>query len=505
MSIPDRWVVSEGQMGSFRKSVFVLLVVAGFGLLWGCSSKEDAPPPAMGDPEGKVEKVEGDALVTRGGQGTPVHLHLGDPLFRGDVVVTEGTGSLELKLVDGTVLMVRPSTRLRINERGDGDVEAPSVMLYWGRLLSRALTAVGDDRFSVDSPTLVAGVLGTEFEMGVAEDQGTIVSVYHGKVEVDVEGERSLLPQQREIETDFMERPMPSRAFKEKLETDWVSWMAARSRNLPNRMPELVAKMERRLREIQSRREEERATAEKRLQEMQDVARTIGDAGKEGDQARRQELIRRFQELSVAHRQSMKRIQQLENRGDAAFVHAERLQKRAKGLKKELGNRYRSVSDSLRKIVEGRKDLQRGFLEDRGFLKEHRKRSAELFIAVPEAKGLSQVVREKEKPGSIPPNKSGVSKGDPRLSGRYASPPASNKPPARKDRGAGSGTKPGESKIQKAPESKKAEPAAPSKKSSTSQKSGSKKPTEKEKLKKKETGKKSDSQSKTKASESSQQ
>ena len=458
-------MIASGRTRSFYHGVSLLVILVGIVLVFGCSPREEPSAPEAGEPEGKVERVEGDALVIRGGEGTPVHLHLGDSLFRGDVVITEGTGSLEFRLVDGSVLMLRPGSRLKINARGAGDVEAPSVMLYWGRLLSRALAAVGEDRFFVDTPTLVAGVRGTEFEVAIAEDQGALAAVYHGKVEVEAEGEKVVLGPQKEIEAEFMERPTPPRNFKEKIEADWAAWMAARARNLPNRLPDLVVRMERRLRETPQRREEERASVARRIDEMQAVARSIEELGNRGDPQRRQELVRQFQDLSSAHRQSIKRLQQLENRAEAAYVHAERLQKRAKGMKKELGNRYRTVTDGLKRIQDSRKAMSKGFAEDRAFLEEHRKKSGSLLDAIPEAKAVPAVSREKEsrspsqkeKTGASQVQKGSLPKGDPRLVGKRPPPPAGGKSSVSKDRGAGAGAGSGQSKVQKAPEKKKPE------------------------------------------------
>jgi hypothetical protein len=441
----------------------------------GCGGKEEGAPVPSGEPEGKVERLEGDAMVIRGGEGHAVHLHLGDPLFQGDVMVTEGAGTVEFRLVDGTILTLRPNSRCRINDRGAFEGEAPSVMLVWGRLLSRALTTVGQGRFSVDSPTLTVEVRGTEFEVAVAEDQGAMAAVYHGKVEVDSGGEGVPLTALREVEAEFTEPPKAPRTFKEKTEADWAGWMAARTRDLHQRLPDLAVRMERRVREIRGKRQGERASMEKGLQDLEAAARAMGGGGDGTEAPRRAESIRQFQVLWTAHCRALKRAQQMANRLVAAHAHAERLQRRAKGLKKELGSdRYRRVGESLKRIVEGRKEWQKDLADDRAALREHFRRTREILDLVPEVKAALGEAREREARGasqkekaSPPPSPKARdgAKIPPRSSVQKGAPPAPAKQGAAQKGGGAAGAKSGSSKVHKAPEKAKKEPPVKSDKS----------------------------------------
>jgi hypothetical protein len=420
-----------------------------------------------------VERVDGVALVVRGGKGTPVHVHLGDPLFRDDVIVTEASGSVEMRLLDGSILTVRGGSRLKINERGWGNQDAPTVMLHWGRLLGRSLAAVGEERFSVETPTVSARLRGTEFEIAVAEDLATVVSVYHGKVEVEAEGDRVLLGAQKEVEVEFLERPGMTRSFKEKVDADWSAWMVARSRNLPTRLPDLVGRLARGQREIMPRRREERTALANRLEEMERLARGMEETPPT-DANKRRETVQRFREIASQHRQSWKGLQRSENRAEAVFLHAERLQKRAKGMKNELGGRYAPVNDSLGKILDRRKEVQQILAEDQSSRREHREGAGVLWERIPELQAppappaaekepQPATVGEKGRPSQLQKGASSKT-GTGSYGRRLPAPATERKSVSPRGAGARTGTKPQEGKARGAVSKKKTETAPKTKK-----------------------------------------
>jgi hypothetical protein len=426
-----------------------------------------------------------------------LHLHLADPIYQSDVIMAENSGSVEIRLQDGSSLMLRPGSRLKINERMVGVDEATSVMLFWGRLMSRVLTGVGEDRYSVETPTLVARIRGTEFEVGVAEDQGGLVSVYHGKVEVEAQGEKVPLGPQKEVEVDFMEKPRPPRSFKEKTEHDWAGWMVSRSHDLSGRLPDLTDRMARRAGELQSERQQERGLMEKRLQEMEGLTRKLEEARGRGETQAVQEMLSQHQELSREHRQSVRRLQQMENQLQAAHWHAERLLKRSKGMKRELGSAYGRVTDGLKAMEASRKEVQKGLAEDRRLMKQHRIRAKELLDTIPEAKVTPQGAQEKglrpmspgDKPTPQEIKKGPADKEGPRSSvqrGRPGQPPG--KPGIQKQGERFSEGKGRPARVEKAPAPKKAEVPAKGKKAGappeTEKKKSVKKKQEKEKPKK---------------------
>jgi hypothetical protein len=73
-----------------------------------------AQPTAPPDSIGKVEKVVGDVTVVR--NGVAVALHVGDAVFKSDVVATGASSSCGISFPDGTALNLVANTRMALND-----------------------------------------------------------------------------------------------------------------------------------------------------------------------------------------------------------------------------------------------------------------------------------------------------------------------------------------------------------------------------------------------------
>jgi hypothetical protein len=73
-----------------------------------------AQPTAPPDSIGKIEKVVGDVTVVR--NGVAVALHVGDAVFKSDVVATGSSSSCGISFPDGTALNLVANTRMALND-----------------------------------------------------------------------------------------------------------------------------------------------------------------------------------------------------------------------------------------------------------------------------------------------------------------------------------------------------------------------------------------------------
>ena len=73
-----------------------------------------AQPTASPDSIGKIEKVVGDVTVMR--NGVAVALHVGDAVFKSDVVQTGASSSCGISFPDGTALNLVANTRMALND-----------------------------------------------------------------------------------------------------------------------------------------------------------------------------------------------------------------------------------------------------------------------------------------------------------------------------------------------------------------------------------------------------
>lgn len=378
-----------------RKAVAVLICFWTVWILCACSSPQNSEQESPGDPMGKVEKVDGDVLVLRPGARETVHLHPGDPLFGGDVVSTEGGGAVELRLSENSVLSLASGSSLRINRSLANGLGAPSVFLQRGRLILVTRQAGQQSGFRLE--TFHVGVLckAAELEVGVAEDLGLLLCVRKGEARVEGAVGRISLAERQETEVDFLERVHEARQLKDRNEADWAAWMAARFRNLPTKMPEIVAKMDRFLKETATQRLEVRTELDRRALEIEALVRSLGEDADQAEAAGQKDSMKKLRGLARLQAESLVHLRHLGTRTELLLLEADRLRRRSQALKKELGERHFPLEEYLRLLIEGGKPLAKALSEERSYLAAQ---SQQWKAAVQAAGGLPPEQEEKPLP-----------------------------------------------------------------------------------------------------------
>lgn len=156
---------------------------AAAALLLGVAALAAAPAAA---PAGSVTFVAGEATRTAGAkvQG----LAVGTAVFQGDVLETKRRTRLEVKLADGSVIRLGPSSRAVVQAATFGktvEERRVAAKLLVGKVWANVAKAVGgEQRFEVQTENAVAGVRGTTFRVDAATDASVVVKVYSGTVAV---------------------------------------------------------------------------------------------------------------------------------------------------------------------------------------------------------------------------------------------------------------------------------------------------------------------------------
>lgn len=151
---------------------------------------------------------------------------LGDPVMTGDVVETRDDGYAIIELTDRASVKLRENTKLVIESLGD----AVAVTLQTGSVFARVQRAAGALTgwvFEVRTPTVVAGVRGTEFFVGygrtIEGKPDLWLCVNEGLVEVAVPstGESALVAEGEGINILSGTRVTDPRFYPWTLELNW--------------------------------------------------------------------------------------------------------------------------------------------------------------------------------------------------------------------------------------------------------------------------------------------
>lgn len=149
---------------------------------------------------GRISDAEGAAEITRQGAKEPELAAENTDVFAGDALETGEDGKLKVQLADGSVLTLAESTRFTLSEsrfdaaRGTRqsifDLLAGKVRAEVARVANAAKS-----RFEIRTPTAVAGVRGTTYEIEHDESSGESgLYMYEGSADwADRKGTESVL------------------------------------------------------------------------------------------------------------------------------------------------------------------------------------------------------------------------------------------------------------------------------------------------------------------------
>ncbi len=198
-----------------RKSIPVLL--ATFALLYACTPGAEEPPLAV------LTETAGLVRVFHAGDPDALPAEEDMELGEGDRVVTERGGSATISFRDEHFIKLseRTSFTLRKAQPATASRSLRAVLsLAFGRITAAISKFTGgESEFAVETPTAVAAVKGTTFEVA-ADDSGSTISVLDGNVtaaalsEGGTQGEETLVGEGEETVVDAKSRrPSTLRKF----------------------------------------------------------------------------------------------------------------------------------------------------------------------------------------------------------------------------------------------------------------------------------------------------
>lgn len=134
--------------------------------------------------EARIASITGPVLLSNGPQA-PAPAKRGDVLNPGQEIDTRGGGRATIELTDGSLIVVRPGSRIVLKDFR----AASSLRELFDILLGQVRVKINHfggkpNPYRINSPTASIAVRGTEFSVAVTDAGDTEVMVYDGLVEV---------------------------------------------------------------------------------------------------------------------------------------------------------------------------------------------------------------------------------------------------------------------------------------------------------------------------------
>lgn len=135
----------------------------------------------------RVLTVTGEVECLRGAQPVAV-LRVGQPLTEGDVVQTGPRSFTTVELSDGSHVALLPNTNIEVKRLRSLQLSNSvdrQIQLNRGEVETQVSPLKPQDRFNITTPSIVAGVRGTQYRVTYNKDAGkSVVEVLEGKVGV---------------------------------------------------------------------------------------------------------------------------------------------------------------------------------------------------------------------------------------------------------------------------------------------------------------------------------
>jgi hypothetical protein len=318
-------------------------------------------------------------------EGAEIPLKRGDRLHAGEMVRTAEVSEVQIRMADGSILRVRPRSLIKMNDRGLTDGAGSSVALFLGRLWCQVTALAKGRSFHVESPTVVAGVRGTRYELGAFDDGTSLVAVEEGEVQVEAAGKETPVAAGQAMEVEY-DTPAPRPFYFEASPRDWESWGEERMKKVPKILPPLTEKMHQR---ISQGMEISRRLHKQVAEQTNHIRQMMGEALELKAQRRGQRLRPLRDRIMMKRAQVMvllQRLEKVDNRLAGAAPLVKRVRVLAEQFRDALGPQYPVVVDRIRSLEQQAAQTRQVRQENRRIMQENRRRIQELRESLKEGR-----------------------------------------------------------------------------------------------------------------------
>lgn len=325
---------------------------------------------------GRLVAVSGTVWIQEPG-ADETRARAGEELAPGTIIRTDTDGQAEVTLEDGSIMVVQSNSSVVLSGIKRQQRKKTSILIFFGRIWNKVSRKLGERAsYEVNTPIVVCGVRGTDFEAAVGDDGSVRIRVDQGIVYVTDEGHDETVNAGEEIESD------PDGIGEVKVaedRPDWKQWQSRKrervrqqGRDIIDKFKERILSRKEKLERLRTRQKEielKRKAAEERAragdpdaieeirrynQQLVSIADDIADLG---DAAGSQfGLVDHFADLAIDPRFQMI---------DGKYVEAEAASmKRIKAMFDEMIAEGTDISmEAMEKMLQEMSKGQRGSLK----------------------------------------------------------------------------------------------------------------------------------------------
>jgi len=192
---------------------------------------------------GRLSYLEGDVQLLRDGDvRDSTDIDIGETILNLDVIQTgfDGYVEVELTVPSNVTVRIQENAAYYVDQTVDGDRAAVTVRLLTGRLEMAVSELSPNSSLSVETQTATLGVRGTEFDVLIAPDEGTLFGIQEGRVEVAAGGRRVAADAGTAVETLPDRRPRPETVPGGDFEAYYSNWTEIRLRAFRSGAPTFI-------------------------------------------------------------------------------------------------------------------------------------------------------------------------------------------------------------------------------------------------------------------------
>jgi len=139
--------------------------------------------------------------------GDEYYMEEGDTMSSGETVITEWDSLAELEIRNGNIITVKEDTIFTWMEGTGGEKDTGVLNVTAGAISCKFNKLLGANEPTLQTPSVVGGIRGTDFTLVTAMDGSSLITVTDGEVEITAEGKTVSIPKGKGVEVTMGEAP----------------------------------------------------------------------------------------------------------------------------------------------------------------------------------------------------------------------------------------------------------------------------------------------------------